>query len=107
MFEAEQELIEAQIINYFSRNEIPWTEAISWAPIPFSGEWGISTSFFKVAAQLFIVVLETLASEKYPCILVLSPIIQLNPLDATLFAMLFHPFNECFANPLALVFSLN
>lgn len=49
MFEREQQAIEAQIRTYCAANDIPLTE-LKWMPIPFSGEWGISTSFFAAAA---------------------------------------------------------
>jgi len=50
MFEDVQNSITAQIQTYCAENEIPQLEEINWQPIPFSGEWGISTSFFQVAA---------------------------------------------------------
>ncbi len=50
MFEREQQAIETRLREFIAQNEIPFTEAFSWLPIPFSGEWGISTSFFKAAA---------------------------------------------------------
>jgi len=50
MFQKEQKQIEQQIYSIFKENSIPLPEDLGWAPIPFSGEWGISTSFFKVAA---------------------------------------------------------
>jgi len=49
MFEREQQAIEAQIQAYCAANDIPLAE-LKWMPIPFSGEWGISTSFFATAA---------------------------------------------------------
>ena len=49
MFEAEQQAIEAGIRAYFEQNAIPLAE-LKWSHIPFSGEWGISTSFFTTAA---------------------------------------------------------
>ncbi len=50
MFQQEQQAIEAKIQAFCAGNEIPWSE-LKWAPIPFSGEWGISTSFFQLAAN--------------------------------------------------------
>ncbi len=50
MFEKERETIEKMIRAYCSENEIPVPESLSWARIPFAGEWGISTSFFQIAA---------------------------------------------------------
>ncbi len=49
MFEQEQQSIEAGIRTYCEHNEIPLAE-LKWSRIPFSGEWGISTSFFATAA---------------------------------------------------------
>jgi arginyl-tRNA synthetase len=51
MFEREQASIETCIRSYAAANQLPIPENISWKPIPFSGEWGISTSFFQLAAQ--------------------------------------------------------
>ncbi len=50
MFDQEQRTIEAKIRTYCARNDIPLSE-LKWVPIPFSGEWGISTSFFQTAAN--------------------------------------------------------
>lgn len=50
MFKVEQLHLEEQIQNILKENNIPIPEELEWAPVPFSGEWGISTSFFKVAA---------------------------------------------------------
>ncbi|HEX2698255.1 MAG TPA: arginine--tRNA ligase, partial [Anaerolineales bacterium] len=49
MFEKEQQLIETKIREFCEQKEIPLAE-LKWSPIPFSGEWGISTSFFATAA---------------------------------------------------------
>ncbi len=49
MFENEQKRIEEKIQAYCSEKEIALAE-LKWLPIPFSGEWGISTSFFATAA---------------------------------------------------------
>lgn len=51
MFELEKRHLENQLRDYFLQHELPLPEEWSWTPIPFSGEWGIATSFFKVAAQ--------------------------------------------------------
>ncbi len=51
MFEVEQKSIESLIRSYCSENDIPTPETFQWNPIPFSGDWGISTSFFQIAAQ--------------------------------------------------------
>ena len=50
MFEKEQQLIEDKIKEYCAANDIPLAE-LKWKPIPFSGEWGTSTSFFQTAAN--------------------------------------------------------
>jgi arginyl-tRNA synthetase len=50
MFEKEQQAIQARIKAFCVENDIPETE-LKWAPIPFSGEWGISVSFFQMAAN--------------------------------------------------------
>jgi arginyl-tRNA synthetase len=50
MFEQEQQLIEDKIKAYSAANDIPLAE-LKWQPIPFSGEWGVSTSFFQTAAN--------------------------------------------------------
>ena len=49
MFPTEQQTIEAKIKTYCEANGIP-LPALEWKPIPFSGEWGMSTSFFATAA---------------------------------------------------------
>jgi arginyl-tRNA synthetase len=49
MFLTEQQTIEAKIKTFCEANGIPLA-ALDWKPIPFSGEWGISTSFFATAA---------------------------------------------------------
>ena len=50
MFNQEQQLIEDKIKAYCAANDIALTE-LKWQPIPFSGEWGVSTSFFQTAAN--------------------------------------------------------
>lgn len=59
MFEKEQQTIEAKIREFCAKNQIPLAELI-WKPIPFSGEWGMSTSFFATAAA------EARAGKKVP-----------------------------------------
>ncbi|MFZ1039701.1 MAG: arginine--tRNA ligase [Anaerolineales bacterium] len=49
MFEGEQQIIETKIREFCKQNKISLAE-LKWSPIPFSGEWGISTSFFATAA---------------------------------------------------------
>jgi len=50
MFQKEQQLIEDKIKAYTAANDIPLAD-LKWQPIPFSGEWGVSTSFFQTAAN--------------------------------------------------------
>jgi len=50
MFDREQQIIETKIREFCAQNQIPLAE-LKWSPIPFSGEWGISTSFFATAAN--------------------------------------------------------
>jgi len=49
MFKTEQQFIEQQIHHFFVQEGIPEIP-IAWKWIPFSGHWGISTSFFQSAA---------------------------------------------------------
>jgi arginyl-tRNA synthetase len=51
MFGPDQEKIEAFIRAFCRENDLPDPGVIHWNPIPFAGEWGISTSFFQLAAQ--------------------------------------------------------
>lgn len=51
MFEAESQVVEAQIRTYCAQMGLPEPDEMNWVPIPFGGEWGISTSFFQLAAQ--------------------------------------------------------
>jgi arginyl-tRNA synthetase len=51
MFEAEQQAIEKSVQAYCVQNGLHEPDSLQWNPIPFSGEWGISTSFFQYAAQ--------------------------------------------------------
>ncbi len=51
MFDAEQHEVERKIRAYCTENGLPNPGEFTWVPIPFSGEWGISTSFFQYAAQ--------------------------------------------------------
>ena len=50
MFQDEQQSIEDKIRAFCAKNGIQLAE-LKWTPIPFSGEWGISTSFFQTAAD--------------------------------------------------------
>jgi arginyl-tRNA synthetase len=49
MFLIERQTIEDKIKTFCAVNGIPLA-ALEWKPIPFSGEWGFSTSFFGTAA---------------------------------------------------------
>lgn len=50
MFKDIQQTIEDKIKAYCAANDIPLA-ALKWTAIPFSGEWGMSTSFFQTAAD--------------------------------------------------------
>ena len=50
MFFAEQRSVEEEIRTYCNQKGLPDFEALQWTPIPFAGKWGISTSFFQLAA---------------------------------------------------------
>jgi arginyl-tRNA synthetase len=50
MFEREQRAVESQIRSYLIKKGIPEPAEIQWAAIPFSGQWGISTPCFPLAA---------------------------------------------------------
>lgn len=49
MFEVEQKQIEDKIRGFCRQQGLPETP-LAWSWIPFSGHWGISTSFFQMAA---------------------------------------------------------
>lgn len=51
MFETEQRSIEQKIAAFCRQQSLP-EPSLKWAWIPFSGQWGISTSFFQLAAQI-------------------------------------------------------
>ena len=50
MFERERQAVDTEIRIYCEREGIPLPE-LKWSPIPFAGEWGLSTSFFAAAAN--------------------------------------------------------
>ncbi len=50
MFQIEIIKLEEQIQQMLTDLKIPLQVDLEWSPVPFSGEWGISTSFFKIAA---------------------------------------------------------
>ncbi len=49
MFEREQQAITQKIKSFCQENQLPEVD-FQWKWIPFSGHWGISTSFFQLAA---------------------------------------------------------
>ena len=49
MFEIEQQIIEEKILAFCEESNLP-KPVLQWKWIPFSGQWGISTSFFQLAA---------------------------------------------------------
>jgi arginyl-tRNA synthetase len=49
MFDKEQNAIETRIDAFCKASDIPLA-GLEWKPLPFSGEWGMSTSFFSTAA---------------------------------------------------------
>ena len=51
MFDQERTQLEKKIRGVLTENQIPIPETFKWSDIPFSGEWGISTSFFQLAAD--------------------------------------------------------
>ena len=51
MFRSEQQAVEEKIRNICTASGLPIPAEISWNPIPFAGAWGISTSFFQLAAN--------------------------------------------------------
>ena len=59
MFEDERQAVQNQIKVFCAQNNLPDPGSLSWGPIPFSGKWGISTSFFQLAAQEARAVKET------------------------------------------------
>lgn len=50
MYEAEKKDIQAFIENYCNQHGLPDPGEFNWNAIPFAGEWGISISFFQLAA---------------------------------------------------------
>ncbi len=50
MFEPQQQHITDKIRSYCTEHHLPQPGEIAWNPIPFSGEWGITTAFFQLAA---------------------------------------------------------
>jgi arginyl-tRNA synthetase len=50
MFQIEQKNAEEKIRQFCAEQGLPVLEQVQWSPIPFAGRWGISMSFFKLAA---------------------------------------------------------
>jgi len=50
MFNLERDRLDAVIRKYYAEKGLPEPNSIQWNSIPFAGEWGISTSFFQLAA---------------------------------------------------------
>jgi len=50
MFEQEQQEIDSRIREFCAEQNLP-EPTLQWSWIPFSGHWGITTSFFQLAAQ--------------------------------------------------------
>src|SRR5512142_484488 len=50
MFDAEQQQLEQKILAFCQENGLPEPKLV-WGWIPFNGQWGISTSFFQLAAS--------------------------------------------------------
>jgi arginyl-tRNA synthetase len=51
MYESEKKSLENQILAICSAEDLPEPKEFSWSQIPFSGEWGLATSFFQTAAD--------------------------------------------------------
>src|SRR3990172_684232 len=51
MFEQERAAIEKEIRAFCQAESLPAPAEIRWSQIPFSGEWGLSTSLFQLAAD--------------------------------------------------------
>ncbi len=50
MFRSEQDLVSQKLTEFCQRTGLP-VLPFQWVPIPFAGQWGISTSFFAIASQ--------------------------------------------------------
>lgn len=51
MFEPEKSKLEKDIRAFCDGQGLALPERVAWSQIPFSGEWGLSTSFFQIAAD--------------------------------------------------------
>jgi arginyl-tRNA synthetase len=50
MFQAELSLLANKLNEFCAQKQLP-RMTFQWIPIPFSGQWGLSTSFFQLASQ--------------------------------------------------------
>jgi arginyl-tRNA synthetase len=51
MFDQERQAVEKEILAFCKAESLPAPTEIHWNQIPFSGEWGLSTSLFQLAAD--------------------------------------------------------
>ena len=51
MYDSEKKSLEKQILALCAAEGLPQPKELSWSQIPFSGEWGLATSFFQTAAD--------------------------------------------------------
>ncbi len=51
MFGDLEKKVEAEIRAFCEEHALPFPKEVLWNPLPFNGEWGISTSFFQLAAE--------------------------------------------------------
>jgi len=51
MFQEEIKQLESQVKQTLLDQGISFQTSLDWSPVPFSGDWGIATSFFKLAAE--------------------------------------------------------
>ncbi len=49
LFEKELQFLNEKLAGFCIQNNLPAMD-FSWSPIPFAGQWGISTSFFQIAS---------------------------------------------------------
>jgi arginyl-tRNA synthetase len=50
MFDKDRQVIEEKLVAFLTKQKVPIPDEIKWTGIPFTGEWGISTPFFPIAA---------------------------------------------------------
>jgi arginyl-tRNA synthetase len=50
MFDAEQQAIQSRIRTYCAEHGLPDPGNLQWQALPFAGQWGMSVSFFQLAA---------------------------------------------------------